>query len=57
MIIGTSIGQEICPILGQVSLRGTSRRICVLREETDKKSANIQARSFLSRTLDVIGTS
>ena len=35
--------------------RETSRRIYVLREETDKKSANIQARSFLSKTLDVIG--
>ena len=37
--------------------RETSRRICMCfgRRLTDEKSANIQARSFLSRTLDVIG--
>ena len=32
--------------------RKTSRRIFVVQEETDKKAANIQARSFMSRTLD-----
>ena len=41
MIIGTSMGQEIYLILGQVTLsllygRETSRRIFVVREETDK---------------------
>ena len=35
--------------------RETSRRIYVVREETDKKAANIQARSFMARTLDEIG--
>ena len=29
-----------------------SRRIYVVREETDKKAANIQARSFMARTLE-----
>ena len=35
--------------------RETSRRIYVVREETDKKAANIQTRSFMARTLDEIG--
>ena len=35
--------------------RETSRRICVVRGETDKKAANIQARSFMARALDEIG--
>ena len=34
--------------------RETSRRIYVVREETDKKAANIQDRLFMSRTLDEI---
>ena len=52
---------ETCQILGQVfhstnSIgRKTSRRIFVVRGETDKKAANIQARSFMARTLDVNG--
>ena len=33
----------------------TSRRIYVVQGETDKKAANIQARSFMARTLDEIG--
>ena len=35
--------------------RETSRRICVVQVETDKKAANIQARSFIARTLEVNG--
>ena len=54
------MGQEICLILGQVSLssfftRKTSRWIYVVQGETDKKAANIQARSFMARTLDEVG--
>ena len=50
------MGQEICLIHGQVSLsllhwKKTSRWIYVVRGETDKKAANIQARSFMARTL------
>ena len=33
----------------------TSRRIYVVREETDKRAGNIQARSFMVRTLDQNG--
>ena len=33
--------------------RKTSRRIYVVQEETDKKAANIQARSFMARTLEI----
>ena len=55
-ITGTSMGQETCQILGQVSLnyfigRETSRRRNVVREEIDEKTADIQARSFMVRTL------
>ena len=54
--IGTSMGQEICLILGQVSFnlligRKTSRRKHVVRGEIDEKAADIQARSSLARTL------
>ena len=53
--------QAICLILGQVSLS-----LFLLEEkppdvflwsgrQTDKKAANIQARSFMARTLDEIG--
>ena len=35
--------------------RKTSRRINVVREETDKTASDIQARSFMARTLDEIG--
>ena len=35
--------------------RETSRRIYVVQVETDKKAANIQARSFIARTLEVNG--
>ena len=60
MIIGMSMGQETCLILGQGHSvyfigRETSRRICVVRWETDKTAGNIQARSFMARALDKIG--
>ena len=54
------MGQEICLILGQVSLsllywkRNLQTDICG-PGETDKKAANIQARSFMARTLDENG--
>ena len=35
--------------------RETSRRIHVVREETDKKAADVQAGFFMARTLDEIG--
>ena len=35
--------------------RETSKRIYVVREETDNKAANIQAGSFMARTLDESG--
>ena len=50
MTIGISIDQEICLILGQVSLSLTSRRIYVVQGETDKTASDIQARA-----LDEIG--
>ena len=60
MVIGISMNQQICLILGQVSLsfffrRKTSRRIYVVREEIDEKTAYIQAGSFMARTLDEMG--
>ena len=45
--IGTSMGQEICLILGQVPFK-----LLVVLGETDEKAADIQARSFMVRTLD-----
>ena len=58
--LGTSVGQEICLILGQNSIsllnwKKTYRRICVVRVETDKTAGNIQARSFVARTLSENG--
>ena len=35
--------------------RETSRRIYVVRRETDQKAANIQARSFMAKALDKVG--
>ena len=60
MIIGTLMALETCLILGQGSLsslhwKKTSRRIYVVRGETDKKAANIQARLIMASTLDEIG--
>ena len=60
MIIGTSMGEEICLILVQVSLsllclkRNLQTDICG-PGETDKTAVNIQARLFMARTLDEIG--
>ena len=57
MIIGISMGLETCVILGQVSLdlfywkKKNSRRIYVVRGEINEKTADIQARSFMARTL------
>ena len=56
MIIGTLMALETCLILGQVShnlLYSTEKfpmDICV-----PVKAANIQAKSFMARTLDEIG--
>ena len=60
MIIGISMGQEICLILGQVShnllyWKKTSRRIHVVRGEIDENTAYIQARSSMARALEVNG--
>ena len=60
MIIGISIGQEICLILGQVSLKLLYWKKNLQKDmwsggEIDKKQAYIQARSFMARTLDEIG--
>ena len=58
MIIGISKGQEICLILGQVSLsffyykRNLPMDICCPWEEINEKTADIQTRSFVARTLD-----
>ena len=35
--------------------RETSKRICVVREETNEKTADIQARSSIPRTLEFNG--
>ena len=56
MIIGISMGQEICLIIGQVSFSSYCKRnyqtdIYVVRGETDKKAANI----YLWPELDEIG--
>ena len=59
MTIGISMDQEICLVLGQVSLsllyevRKLQKEICG-PVRTDKKAANIQARSFMARALDKI---
>ena len=60
MIIGISMGQEACLILGQVShnllyWKKTSRRIYVVRVEINEKTAHIQARSSMARTLEING--
>ena len=58
MIIGISMGEETCQILGQVSLNllHWKKNLYVVREEINKKTADIQARSFMARTLEVNGT-
>ena len=52
------MGQETCRILGKVSLnllywkKKTSRRRYVVRWEINEKTADIQAGSFMARTLE-----
>ena len=59
--IGMSMALETCLILGQVShnllywKKKTSRRIFVVREAINEKTADIQARSFMARNLEVNG--
>ena len=56
MITGISMGQEICLIHGQVShnslywKKNLQTDMCG-RGEIDEKTADIQARSFMARTL------
>ena len=58
--IETLMGQEICLILGQVSLsllywkRNLQTYMCG-PGKTNKRAVNIQARSFMARALDKIG--
>ena len=57
MIIGLSMGQEICLIHGQVSLnllhekKNLQMVLCWVRGEINEKTADIQARSFMARAL------
>ena len=58
--IGISMGLETCRILGQVSLNLLYWKKNLQTErcgpgETNEKTADIQARSFMARTLDEIG--
>ena len=59
MIVGISMGLETCRILGRVSHnsieRKTSRRKYVVRGQINKKTAYIQARSFMARALEING--
>ena len=60
MIIGISMDLETCQTFGQVSHSysigiKTSRRMYVVRGESNKKTADIQARSSLARALEVNG--
>ena len=61
MTIGTWMGQEICLIIGHrfhtiyFTLEETPDGYMWSGSETDEKAANIQARSFMARTLDEIG--
>ena len=60
MIIGISMGQETCQILGHVSLSLLYLKKNLLTDicgpgEIYKKTAYIQARSSMARTLEVNG--
>ena len=60
MIIGISMGHETCQILGQVSHNLLYWKKNLLTDicgpgEINKKTAYIQARSFMARTLEVNG--
>ena len=58
MIIGISMDQEICLILGQVSLnllywkKNLQKGYMWSGEEINKKTADIQVRSFMVRNLE-----
>ena len=59
MIIVISMDQETCLIHGQVSLsllfrKKTSKRRNEVRGEINEKTADIQATSFMARSLDKI---
>ena len=61
MIIGTLMALETCQILGQVShnllywKKNFQTDICGPGGEIDEKTAYIQARSFMARTLEING--
>ena len=61
MIIGISMGLEICQILGQISYKlllleeEAPDRIYIVRGEIDEKTAYIQARSSMARVLEING--
>ena len=61
MIIGISMGLETCQILGQVShnllywKKNLLTDICGPVSEINKKTAYIQARSSMARTLEING--
>ena len=61
MTVGISMGQETCRIVGQVShnlLHSTKNLptdICGPGGEIDEKTAYIQARSSMTRTLEING--
>ena len=58
MTFGISMDQETCLIHGQVSLNllyWKKNRIYVVRGEINEKTAYIQARSFMARTLEANG--
>ena len=60
MIIGTLMTLEICLFLGRVSHNFSSRRksscrIYLVRGEINEKTAYIQARSSMSRAMEVNG--
>ena len=62
MIIGISMGLETCQILGQVSHNLLHWKRNLLTDicgpgEIDEKTAYIQARSLMSRTLEINGKS
>ena len=60
MIIGISMGQEICLIIGQFHSiyfigRKTFKWIYAVLEEITEKTADIQARSSMARALEING--
>ena len=60
-IVGRSMGQEICLILGQVShnllywKKNLPTDACGPGRETDEKTSDIQARSPMARVMEVNG--